>query len=713
MLKFMREKAGSWFIKVILGLISLVFIFWGVGSFQSNRLITVATVNGAPISAEDYREAYNRLVEQYRQQFGGNLDENMLGMLNLERQALDSLVDQSLLRQEAKRLNIRVSDEELVESIRDIPAFQNNGGFDRDLYNRVLGMNRLTPESFETMQRDNLLIGKMRAFIVDGVNVSDAEARAWYQWNEAEVNVEYVRFSPDDMTEVTVNQEEAREYYEANKENYQTEPRVKARYVAFRTGDFQEKAEIADAEIEAYYEDNPDEFNEPKTVQARHILFSLEENAEPGIVEEKRKAAEAVMTEAREGADFAELARTHSEGPSADRGGDLGTFTKERMVAPFSEAAFSMAPGEISEPVRTRFGWHVIKVEAVNEASTETLEEAREGIIETLKAERGKELAREAADNLVEEVYEGDSLEEVAEMRDLSAEETDFFTRAQGPKGLAGAAAFANAAFALETGEIGEPRELSDGFYVIQVVEKEPAEIAPFEDVEAQVRADLLQERRSEKAREAAEEFLARLKAGEVVPVSGAGLSDEAAGADETAEADSADSGDQAPSEEGGAEETATDAAEGEENDGAASENAESPEDGPAETQVADAEAGADETAAEAGTEDGEGEPVFEETGFFGRNSVINGVGRNPEFVETAYELTEDSPFPESPVQVNNDYFVVHFKGRKAPAEEGFEEEKEGIIGNLASRKQRQVFDSWLTQVRENSEVVIKEEMLN
>jgi peptidyl-prolyl cis-trans isomerase D len=702
MLKFMREKAGSWFIKVILGLISLVFIFWGVGSFQSNRLITVATVNGAPISVEDYREAHNRLVEQYRQQFGGNLDENMLNMLNLERQALDSLVDQSLLRQEAKRLNIRVSDEELVESIQDIPAFQNNGGFDRDIYNRVLGMNRLTPEAFETMQRDNLLIGKMRAFVVDGVNVSDAEARAWYEWNEAEVNVEYARFSPADMTEVTATPEAVREYYEANAENYKTEPRVKARYVAFRTEDFQARAEIGDAEIEAYYEGNPDEFNEPKTVQARHILFSLEENADPEVVEEKRKAAEAVMTEAREGADFAELARTHSEGPSADRGGDLGAFTKDRMVAPFSEAAFSMAPGEISEPVRTRFGWHVIKVEAVNEAGAETLEDARDGILETLKAERGKELAREAADNLVEQVYEGDSLNEVAEMRELFAQETDFFTRAQGPGGLAGASAFSNAAFSLETGEISEPRELADGFYVIQVMEKETAEIAPFEDVEAQVRADLLQERRSEKAREAAEALLARLKAGEEIPAK-----DSALPAD-MGEADAAVPADEGPAEPA-SEETDMTAAQGGEDHEAARENTESAEADSTDVAVSETEADGDDAAVEGG----EADPAFEETGFFGRNSVVDGIGRNPEFVDTAYGLSEDSPLPESPVQVNNDYFVIRFKGRKAPAEESFEEEKGDIIGNLSSRKQRQVFDSWLTQAREKSEVVIKEEVLN
>ncbi|MFP4310132.1 MAG: SurA N-terminal domain-containing protein [Desulfococcaceae bacterium] len=703
MLKFMREKAGSWFIKVILGLISLVFIFWGAGSFQSNRMIAVATVNGAPISAEDYRETYNRLVEQYRQQFGQNLDENMLRMLNLERQALDSLVDQSLLRQEAKRLDIRVTDQELVESIRQIPAFQVDGNFDRTAYNRVLGMNRLTPETFETMQRDSLLVDKMRSLVVDGVNVSDAEARTWYRWNEAEVNVEYARFSPDDMTEVTVEEAAVREYYEANVDNYKTEPRVKARYVAFQTEAFEAKAEIAEAEIEAYYNANSDEFNEPATVRARHILFSLDENAEPEVVEEKRKAAEAVMTEAREGADFAELARAHSEGPSAERGGDLGTFTRDRMVAPFAEAAFSMEPGEISDPVRTRFGWHIIKVEAVNEAKTESLEEARDRIVETLKAEQAKRLAEEAAENLVAQVYEGDSLGEVAEMQGLTAEETEFFTRAQGPKGMAGAAAFSNAAFSLETDQISEPEAFSDGYYVIQVVENEPAEIAPFEDVAAQVRADLLRERREEKAREAAEAFLARLKAGEEIP------GKEATVLEGTGETESADSANE-------------DAADGSEDlDTENSEvSADAAEDAPPETpDLAASDSGGEEAAAddlEAESDPAAIEasfPTFEETGFFGRNSVISGIGRNPAFVETAFQLTPESPIAASPIEAKGDYYVIRFKERKVPEDDGFEEEKADIKTNLAGRKQRQVFDGWLAQVRDNSEVVIKEDVLN
>lgn len=703
MLKFMREKAGSWFIKVILGLISLVFIFWGAGSFQSNRMITVATVNGAPISAEDYRETYNRLVEQYRQQFGQNLDENMLRMLNLEQQALDSLVDQSLLRQEARRLDIRVTDQELVESIRQIPAFQVEGNFDRTAYNRVLGMNRLTPETFETMQRDSLLVGKMRSFVVDGVNVSDAEARTWYQWNEAEVNVEYVRFSPDDMTAVTVKEAAVREYYEANVEDYKTEPRVKARYVAFQTEAFVAKAEVAEAEIEVYYNANPDEFNEPATVQARHILFSLDENAEPEVVEEKRKAAEAVMAEAREGADFDELARTHSEGPSAERGGDLGTFTRDRMVAPFAEAAFSMAPGEISHPVRTRFGWHIIKVEAVNEAKTESLAEARERIVETLKAEQAKRLAEEAAENLVEQVYEGGSLEELAEMQSLTAEVTDFFTQAQGPKGMASAAAFSSAAFSLETDQISEPQEFSDGYYVIQVVENEPAEIAPFEEVAAQVRADLLQERREEKAREAAEAFLARLKAGEEIPAEEAALLE---GTAETEPADSADEDAADVSEDLDTEnsEVSSDAAEE-----AASETPDL-----AASDFDHEEAAADDLEAESDPAPMEAlVPAFEETGFFGRNSVITGIGRNPAFVEAAYRLTDESPFPESPIEVRGDFFVVRFKERRVPEDDGFDEEKADIKTNLAGRKQRQVFDSWLAQVRENSEVIVKENVLN
>lgn len=693
MLKFMREKAGSWFIKLILGLIVLVFVFWGVGSFRSQRFEVVASVNGAPISAEDYRQAYNGLLERYRQQFGGNLDENMLKMLNLQQQALDGLVDQSLIRQEAKRLEIRVSTDELVETIRKMPAFQRNGAFDNQLYNRVLEMNRLTPEAFETMQRDSLLIGKMRTFIMDGVNVSDAEAREWYDWNNAEVNLEYVRFAPEEFGEVTATDDEVRAYYDANKENYKTEPRVKARYVAFRTEDFADRAEVTDAEISEYYESNPDEFNEPKTVQARHILLSLEEDSAPELVEEKRKKAEEIMTAARAGEDFAELAKTHSEGPSAERGGDLGTFTKDRMVAPFAEAAFSMEPGEISEPVRTRFGWHVIKVEAVNEAKTTSLDEARESIVDTLKNRKAKNLAMEAAEEFVGQIYDGDALDAVAELKGVTLEETDLFTRAQGPKGLAAASAFSAAAFSLEEGETSEARELTDGYYVIQVTKKEPAEIAPLEDVADRVRADLLRERRDEKAKEAAEAFLAELKA------TAGGTDSVASDVEEVAEAEP---GVETTAEEATADDAAETVAEPAEAD-ASSETAE--------TETTDAESPAmDEKSA--AMEEGN-VPEFKETGFFGRNGSIPGIGREQEIAQTAFRLTEADPYPEAPVQGRGGYFVLRFKERKAPEAEGFADEKKGIVENLSRQKQFKVFQDWLAQVKGRSEVVVEEGVLN
>lgn len=685
MLKLMREKAGSWFIKIILGLIVLVFVFWGVGSFRSDRFQTVATVNGAPISIEDYRQAYNGLLEQYRQQFGGNIDENMLRMFNLEQQALDSLVDRSLIRQEAKRLGIRVTDEELVGNIRQMAAFQNNGAFDNRLYNQVLGMNRLTPESFEAMQRDSLLVGKMSAIVMDGVNVSEAEAREWYDWNHARVNLEYVRFASEDFADETASDEEIRAFYEANPESYRTEPRVKARFVAFRTEDFKARVEATEEEVAEYYETNPDEFNEPKTVGARHILFSLEEGSDPELVEEKRIKAEEVMKEARAGADFAELARTHSEGPSAEQGGDLGTFTRERMVAPFSEAAFSMEAGEISEPVRTQFGWHVIKVEAVNEATTTPLEQARESIVETLKGREAKRLAREAADSFVEGIFEGDTLESLAEPQELVVEETDFFTRSQGPRGLAGASAFSAAAFALDEGEIGEVLEAPDGFYAIQVMEKEASEIAPLEDVADRVRADFLRQRREERARQAAEAFLARLK-GTDVP---AGDADAASEMEPVAEADGS-VGEEIPSAESPAE--------------ASPETPETAETGESETDVsAEIMATAEDVEA----------PEFRETGFFGRDESIPGIGQGSEISEIAFRLSEEAPYPESPVQWANGYFVFRFKERATPDPEGFADEMDDIKENLERRKQFDAFRNWLARAKERSEIVVKEGILN
>lgn len=514
MLSLMRKHAGSWLIKLVLGAIVVVFVLWGVGSWTSQRSGRVATVNGKTITNEEYRIAYKRLIDQVRQSFGNSANEELIKSLQLEQKALDQLVDNILMRQAASELDIRVSDEDLSQAIRSIDAFQVAGVFDPRRYQIILSNNNLTPDSFESSQRDALLIQKLNAFITSSVKVSDPEAVEWFKWNNSEVNLNYFLLEADRYKDIAVTAEDIQQYFETHKEDYKTEPALKARYLKFDPTSYVAQVEISDDEIAEYYAEHPAEFQNPKTVEARHILIKVDAAASPEEVAAAKARIEDILQKAKDGQDFTELARQFSEGPSKDQGGYLGTFRREAMVKPFADKAFSMQAGEVSEPVKTQFGWHLIKVEQVNEASTTALADAKGAIHEKLTAERSKNLAYDAAVSVYDATFEGDQLEVVAAEYKLTPTTSEFFTRQDPPKGVQKNAEFAAAAFALAEGEISEIQDFGDGFYIMEIVEKRPAEIPELSAVAQKVEADLIAEKKDEKAKADAEAVLAALKDG-------------------------------------------------------------------------------------------------------------------------------------------------------------------------------------------------------
>ena len=511
----MRKHAGSWLIKVLLGGIAITFIFWGGYQATSRRSGRVASVNGETIAVEEYRITYKRLIEQVQQRFGNNLDEEMIKSLQLPKQAINQLVDQMLMRQAATELDLRVSDEDLSRSIKSISAFQTAGVFDPRLYKLVLDRNNLSPESFEVSQRDSLLVEKLNNIITGSVKVSDDEALEWYNWNNATVDLEFVVFEPDRYPDIPVTAEEIQQYFEGAKDSYKTEPQLKVRYLNFEPRNYVAKVEIPEVEISEYYEEHPAEFQNPKTVEARHILIKVGQDAAGEEAAKAKEKIEDILKKAREGQDFAELAKQYSEGPSKDKGGYLGSFKREAMVKPFADKAFSMQAGEVSDPVRTRFGWHIIKVEKVNEATVSTLADAKDQIRKKLTDEYARQLAYDGAEFIFDATFEGDKLESVATENQLVVHTTDFFSSRGGPaKGVQNKEAFAKAAFELPEGEISEIQDFGDGFYLMEIMEKRPALIPELAVVEGKVRADLIKEKKGEKANMDAEALLSALKDG-------------------------------------------------------------------------------------------------------------------------------------------------------------------------------------------------------
>ena len=351
--------------------------------------------------------------------------------------------------------------------------------------------------------------------------MSDLEARELYNWNNASVEVDYVLFNPDSYTDIDATPEEVETYFSENESSYKTEPLVGAQYLLFDPAAYVGRVTVDDEEIREYYETHMDDYEKPKTVEARHILFKVGADDSPEVEAAAKEKALAVLDEIRKGADFAEMAKAHSEGPSRDSGGYLGAFRKEAMVAPFAEKAFSMKAGSVSEPVRTAFGWHLIKVEKINPATTETLAEAEDGIREKLATDKARNLAYDEAETVYDMSFGGRDLESLAAERGMQLHTTGLFSKKGPEKGVKDPAAFAETAFGLETGDVSEVTEIGDAYYIIKVLETVGAKTPPLEDVRNTVRGDLVKKKQEEMAQKDAEAFLKQLEEGSTLEDAG------------------------------------------------------------------------------------------------------------------------------------------------------------------------------------------------
>ncbi|MBW1896222.1 MAG: peptidylprolyl isomerase, partial [Deltaproteobacteria bacterium] len=334
-------------------------------------------------------------------------------------------------------------------------------------------------------------------------------------WLEEKVSVDYVLFEPSAYGDLEVTAEEIEAYFAENDKAYEMPREVNVKYLRLAFDDFEGQAEVTEEQVQAHFDLNKDDYGAPKRVSARHILFKIDQGADQEAVDEARKKAAEVLAEASSGKDFAELAKEYSDDTgSKTAGGDLGFFTRDRMVKPFSDAAFAMEIGEISEPVKSPFGWHIIKVEAIEEAREPDLAEAAEQIRTKLKKDTARSLAFDRSEDIYDACYEARSIVDVAATQQLQVHETGFFSEGGAIEGIKEARKFAEVAFALPENEPSEPLELQAGYYILQRIASKPANIPELETVKDKVKKDLIEAKREELAKGEAETFLADLTGG-------------------------------------------------------------------------------------------------------------------------------------------------------------------------------------------------------
>jgi peptidyl-prolyl cis-trans isomerase D len=516
LLSLMRKHAKSYLIKFLIAIIAIVFIFYFGYSFQSGRGTKVAVVNGEPITGVEYRKAYGEMLSALQRQYGNMWSDSLVEVFNLKERALQGLIDERLMSQEARRIGLRVTEDEVRSEIMAYPAFQYQGRFDERRYRAVLEQNRMSPEDFEATVAQVLLKDKVSQFLTAFLPVTEQEVREYYTYTNEQTRIRFVTLTPEAFRlSVELEDGDLEAYFKTHREKYRVPEQIRIAYIEVNPERFLDRVEVSDEELRAYYEENLEQYEVNRQVNARHILFKLPEDASKEQEERVRGKAREVLELVKTGGDFAELARIHSEGPTRDEGGELGWFTSGEMVEPFEKAAFALKPGEVSDLVRTPFGIHIIRVEDVREPRTKPLEEVRGEIRERLLEVAAADFAHERALSLIDRMPYDVDLTAYAEEEGVPVETSPFFGRNDEIPGLGGSDRLREVVFSLETKAVSDVIEHRGRFYIVQVVEEKESHLPELEEAAEQVREDLVQERARELARSEAEALLQRLRDGE------------------------------------------------------------------------------------------------------------------------------------------------------------------------------------------------------
>jgi peptidyl-prolyl cis-trans isomerase D len=517
-LGFMRRHR-RW-LYVFLWLVIAAFIILYIPAFQGAHAgspgETLASVGGLPISVGEFQKSYLRQRQVYERMYQGKLDPAMLKRLGLEEQVFDGLVAERLVALEAKRLGLQVDDDAVAREIATAPDYQRNGAFIGTAeIRRLLEMRGMSVEEFEEGVRSDLLRRKLEALLAGGVAVTPGEAEREFRRRTEQIKAEYAlvdlaRFKAD----VAVSDDEIKTRFEARKDSYRIPER---RVVSFALLDLQalrSRVSVTDADLEADYQEHKDEFKQEEQVCASHILVKVKarpEDKEGHPDAEAKGLAEALLKEVKGGADFAALAKRASEDKgSASNGGDLSCFGRGSMVPEFENVAFDMKAGDVSDLVKTAYGYHVIKVASHREEQVLPLAQVKDQLRERLVLDRARALAEQKAEAMSAALTRGRSLDEAAKEQGLATAKSAPFGRGELPAPL-GSSRLVSRAFELKPGETAkEAFPLPQGFALIALAEVQPPRTPDLKEVQDTVRADLVAEKAREKARAVAADLRAK-----------------------------------------------------------------------------------------------------------------------------------------------------------------------------------------------------------
>jgi peptidyl-prolyl cis-trans isomerase D len=474
---------------------------------------TVAKIGDESVSVQDVRQQLNQIEQR---------NPNMKALEPLyAQQILKQLVFEKEIEYEAKRLGITVSDQERADRIRQfVPTAFSGGTFvGMDRYAaEVQARYQMTVPVFEELVRQGLLEEKFRKLLTDGISVGPAELQDEFRYKNEKVQLDYALIKPEDLeSKITPDEAEIRAAYEKNKSKYQVPERRVVRYALVDVNQIRQNVQVSDDMLKLQYQANIQQYQVPNRVHVEHILF-MTVGKPDAEVEEIKKKAEDVLKQVKKGGKFEDLAKKFSEDPgSKAKGGDLGWITQGQTVPEFEKTAFSLSPGQVSDLVKTQYGFHIIKVLEKEAAHTKPFDEVKDSLRAPLLNNQAEKLASDTADKLSAAIRQSNkiSLDDLAKQYHLPVNETRSISATDPLLELADSKEAKNAIFQLRIGELNPPVQTARGYVVLSVKSIQLAHQGSLEEVRDRVTGDLKREKSTELAKNKAEELTKRVKAGE------------------------------------------------------------------------------------------------------------------------------------------------------------------------------------------------------
>ena len=516
MLQTIRDKiTGGVLAIALLGSIAVVFVFWGI-DFKNTQRTYAAQVDGERISIEAVQSAWQRRQSDLQRMLRGELPPDMVK--SQQAMVLDQFVEERLLKQRAERFGYRVTDQELARRVMERPEFLVDGKFSKDRYNALLAASGLTEIGWEAQLHDALLIDQLRNAVIESAFVVPYELDRSYAIERQEREIDYALIAAADFAgSTTITDEQVKKWYDENRQSYMLPETVNLQYVELTRAQAESTIEVTEPALKEYYEQVKERFTTQEERHGRHILIQVGDGMDDAAAQKK---AEELTAKAKAGADFAQLAKENSkDAGSAQQGGDLGLATRDVFVGPFGDALFSMSAGEIRGPVKSEFGYHVIKLEQIQPGHVKTFEEAHAELEADYRKERAQNIFYDQSQKLADLAFAAlTELDSVAKQMNLQVRTVNGFTREGGGE-FGQEPSVIDAAFSEDVLErrqnsplvtVGEDRAL-----VLRVADHKAAEPRPLETVSAQIREQLKAQRMREAAAAQGAFAMARLQKGE------------------------------------------------------------------------------------------------------------------------------------------------------------------------------------------------------